>query len=58
MPMRRPPGSKRQFNDNAARLLDKVEDFKTEIADLERQLNNSFEKLNTAMRIWTRPEIL
>ena len=41
---------KRQFNDNAARLLDKVEDFKVEIADLERQLNDSFEKLNTAMR--------
>ena len=41
--------SKAEFDANAANLMDKVADVKSEITRLETQLEESFSKLSTAM---------
>ena len=41
--------TKAEFDVNAANLMDKVADVKSEISRLEQQLEESFEKLSTAM---------
>ena len=41
--------TKAEFDANAANLMDKVADVKSEIARLEQQLEDSFAKLSTAM---------